>query len=83
MKRRILHFLMVVDMLIYQIITLGYASPLETMSAAAYRLEIEGRLTGKIFRPMIDLIFWFDPLHCYESYMNLKHLKYLPEAYKR
>lgn len=53
------------------------------MSAAAYRLEQEGRIAGKIFRPLIDALFWFDPLHCYVSYDNLKHLTYLPESYQR
>jgi hypothetical protein len=72
-----------VDQLLYSIITLGYASPIETMSAAAYRLEQEGRLVGKIFRPLIDCLFWFDPLHCHVSYMNLKQLTYLPDDYQR
>jgi hypothetical protein len=72
-----------VDQLLYSIITLGYASPIETMSAAAYRLEQEGKLTGKVFRPVIDTIFWFDPLHCFVSFDNLKNLAYLPENYKR
>jgi hypothetical protein len=72
-----------VDQLLYSIITLGYASPIETMSAAAYRLEQEGKLAGKVFRPLIDLVFWFDPLHCHVSWLNLKQLTYLPEGYQR
>jgi hypothetical protein len=81
--KRLLHFLICIDQLCYSLITLGYASPIETMSAAAYRLEQEGRIAGKIFRPLIDALFWFDPLHCYVSYDNLKHLTYLPESYQR
>ena len=44
----------------------GYAD--ETMSAAAWRLEQEGKLAGRIFRPLIDKIFWFDPQHCKTSF---------------
>lgn len=40
----------------------------ETMSAAAYRLELASRLQGRIFRPLIDALFFFDPQHCKRSY---------------
>lgn len=68
LKRRVLNVLIALDQLFYVFITLGNGDPDETMSAAAYRLELEGKLGGKIFRPLIDKIFWFDPHHCRTSY---------------
>ena len=68
MKRRILNILISIDQLLYVLITFGNGDPDETMSAAAYRLEQQNRLAGKLFRPIIDKIFWFDPMHCMKSY---------------
>lgn len=68
MKRRILNVLIAVDQLLYVLLTLGHGNPDETLSAAAWRLEKEGRLSGKVFRPIIDALFWFDPKHCQTSY---------------
>jgi hypothetical protein len=48
------------------------------MSSAAWRLEQKGKIQGKIFRPLIDWLFWFDPDHCktsYESEVNRNHFK--------
>lgn len=55
------------DKRFFRWLTLG-RSVNETMSAAAYRLELAGRLQGRIFRPLIDLIFFFDPEHCKKAY---------------
>lgn len=68
MKRRILNLLISIDQLIYVVVTLGDGSPDETMSSAAWRLEQDGRLAGKLFRPVIDTLFWFDKDHCQTSY---------------
>jgi len=38
------------------------------MSAAAWRLEQKGRWQGKLLRPLIDKLFWFDPDHCRTSH---------------
>lgn len=64
MKRRLLNILIALDQLIYVLITLGRGYPDETMSAAAWRLERKGHWAGRIFRPLIDRLFWFDPEHC-------------------
>lgn len=64
LRRRILNVLISIDQLCYVLITLGNGDPDETMSAAAYRLEQKGKLGGKIFRPVLDALFWFDPDHC-------------------
>jgi hypothetical protein len=68
MKQRILNLLIAIDQLIYVVITLGSGCPDETMSSAAWRLEQKGKIQGKIFRPLIDWLFWFDPDHCRTSY---------------
>jgi hypothetical protein len=68
MKQRILNLLIAIDQLIYVVITLGSGCPDETMSSAAWRLEQKGKIQGKIFRPLIDWLFWFDPDHCKTSY---------------
>lgn len=68
MKRRILNILIAFDQLIFVLITVGRGDPDETMSAAAWRLEQDGHIAGKLFRPLIDKLFWFDPRHCETSY---------------
>lgn len=69
LKRRVLNVLISVDQLFYVLITLGNGNPDETMSAAAYRLEQEGKLGGKIFRPVLDSLFYFiERDHCRLSY---------------
>lgn len=68
MKRRVLNVLIALDQFIYVLITLGNGDPDETMSAAAWRLERKGHWAGKVFRPLIDYLFWFDPMHCLKSY---------------
>lgn len=57
MKRRVLNLLIALDQLAYVLLTLGAGHPDETMSAAAWRTEQKGRLLGRLFRPLIDLLF--------------------------
>jgi len=40
----------------------------ETASSAAYRLELAGRWPGRLFRPLIDKLMFFDPDHCRKAY---------------
>lgn len=72
MKQRILNILLPIDMLAYMLMTLGSGAVGETMSGAAWRLEQAGRLQGRIFRPLIDTLFFFDPCHCAASYLGDK-----------
>lgn len=65
--RRLLNILIAIDQLIFCLITLGDSNPDETMSAAAWRLEKEGYWQGKLFRPLIDFIFFFQKDHCKKS----------------
>lgn len=58
----------------------GYAD--ETLSARAWRAEQSGKLFGKIFRPLIDAILFFDPNHCYTSHLAEKERQQLPDHYR-
>ncbi len=45
----------------------------ETMSAAAWSLESDGKFFGLLFRPAIDWVAWNvcrDPAHCQTSFAN-------------
>lgn len=82
MKSRILNLLISLDQFTFSLITLGNAAPDETMSAAAYRLEQEGKWQGKLFRPVIDKLFFFDDLHCKSSFESEINSNQLGETYK-
>jgi len=68
MKQRLINILISLDQFLFCIITIGSSHPDETASAAAYRLEKQGRLPGYIFRPLIDILFFFDLDHCEKAY---------------
>lgn len=82
MKQRVLNLLIALDQFLFCLVTLGHSSPDETMSACAWRLEREGRWQGRVFRPLIDFLFWFDPRHCAMSYVSEKQGKQLPREYQ-
>lgn len=82
MKQRVFNFLIATDQWVFCLLTLGGSMPDETMSAAAYRGELLGHLSGRIFRPLIDAIFWFDPDHCRESFRSEVDRRQLPQGYK-
>lgn len=82
MKRRFLNFLICVDQLLFSIVTLGHASPDETISAGLWRMELAGKRAGKLFRPVVDALFWFDPEHCRMSYESERMGSHLPKHYR-
>ena len=45
----------------------GYAD--ETLSSRAYRADRDGKVFGRIFRPFIDTLFFWQPRHCFQSYL--------------
>ena len=65
----ILNALIWLDIKLYWLICLGHVRPGETMSAAAYSLQLDGKLQGRIFVPVIDFLFklWQDD-HCRKAY---------------
>jgi hypothetical protein len=73
-----------IDQLLWVVLTLGKGYPDETISAAAWRMEQQGRLAGRILRPLIDVLFL--PLerdHCRLSYESELRGAHLPAAYRR
>ena len=75
LRQRILIALIAVDHLALVIITLGNCKRGETISAAAWSLEQNGKLAGRVFRPCIDWLFtWIERNHCYVSWMSEKHI---------
>ena len=76
---RLYNFLIAIDQMLMSIVSFGAAGPDETMSSASWRLEQQGKLGGKIFRPIIDWLFspWQKDhcKHAYESELARKHMK--------
>ncbi|GAB4112336.1 MAG: hypothetical protein Fur0019_18820 [Tibeticola sp.] len=71
MRRRLLNMLIALDQLLWVLTTLGNGAPDETISAAAYRMERQGKLAGRALRPLIDLLF--SPIereHCRKAYLS-------------
>lgn len=69
-KLRLLIIVVAIDCLLFAIITLGNCRRNETISAASYALEQQGKWQGKLFRPLIDKIL--SPLekdHCRMSWL--------------
>lgn len=81
LKQRIWNWLVSLDQFLFCCLMLGQSYPNETASAAAWRLENEGRWTGRIFRPLIDKLFFFDPDHCRTSYEALMAGKHMPPGF--
>ena len=82
MKRRFLNLLIAVDQLVWVLLTLGNGHPDETISAALWRLELEGKLVGRCFRPVVDLLFWFDHEHCYNAWRAEIMRVQVPTSYR-
>lgn len=83
MKRRLINVLIALDQLAWVLLTLGKGSPDETISAAAYRMEQQGKLAGRILRPLIDLLFRpIERDHCRLSYESEIAGSHLPDGYR-
>lgn len=78
LKQRILNWLIALDQFLFCTVCFGQSYPNESASAAAWRLEQDGHWAGRLFRPLIDAIFFLDPDHCKNSYTNLMAGKHMP-----
>lgn len=55
----------------------------ETLSARCYRAHRDGKIMGKLFMPLIDLLFfWQGPGHCKNAYINEFERKNYPDEYR-
>ena len=65
MKRRLLLLFCALDHLLLALFTLGNCKPYEQISSALWGLESDGKLMGKVFRPVVDFcLAWLEPDHC-------------------
>jgi len=71
---RILHILIALDVFIFALLTLGGSKRNETISAAAWSLEMDDKWQGKFFRPIIDFLFKpFQKDHCLKCWLEEHH----------
>ena len=82
MKRRLLNIAIAFDQLAWVLLTLGNGLPDETISAAAWRMESQGKLAGRIFRPVVDALFFFDQNHCMSAWQSERNKQQLPGVYR-
>ena len=83
MKQRLLNVLIAIDQLAWVVLTLGKGYPDETISAAAWRMEQQGKFAGRILRPLIDLLFLpFERDHCRLSFESECDGSQLPDDYR-
>lgn len=70
MKQRLLTILVALDVFAFALLTLGNCKRNETISAAAWSLELDGKWQGKLFRPLIDWIMSpIEPRHCLTAWL--------------
>ena len=81
MKQYLLNVAIAVDQTLN---ALRGGSPDETLSAAAWRTEQKGRWLGRVFRPLIDLVFaLFERDHCRKSFESERDGRHLPKEYQQ
>lgn len=80
MREYVLHVLIALDQLANAL--LGGAAD-ETLSARAYRTEQQGKVLGRVFRPVIDWLFIpFERDHCRKAYLAEFQKLQLPGSYR-
>ena len=62
--------------------TLTFGMADETLSSRAFRADVKGRIFGRIFRPLIDALFFFDKDHCMKSFINEVQRRHLPKHFQ-
>jgi hypothetical protein len=84
MRQRLLNIFIAIDQLLWVVLTLGKGMPDETISAASWRMEQQGKLAGRVLRPIIDAVFRpFERDHCRLSYESEIMGSQLPVDYRR
>lgn len=78
-KNYALHNLLAIDQLFNTILG-GYAD--ETLSSRAWRSYAKNKIFGLIFRPTIDLLFFFENDHCYNAYISELRRKQMPSEFQ-
>jgi hypothetical protein len=83
MRQRLLNIAIALDQLMWVVLTLGNGMPDETISAAAYRMERQGKLAGRVLRPLLDALFLpLEREHCRLSFESEIQGRQLPDVYQ-
>ena len=76
MSKRILMILVTLDCLALSILKFGNHYRGATISAACWELEQQGKRRGRVFRPLIDLLFRpIEPDHCASEWLQETYLR--------
>lgn len=75
----LLHLLIAFDQLANALL-LG--APDETLSSRAYRADRDGKRFGRILRPLIDMLFFWQDRHCFQSYQAEVHRRQLSGSFR-
>lgn len=77
--------LVALDQLVNVLITPGQAGAWadETLSSRAWRMEQAGKPWGRVFRPLVDALFWWEPGHCQASFAAEREQRQLPPEARR
>lgn len=54
----------------------------ETLSARAFRADRDGKVFGRIFRPAIDWIFFWQDAHCRTAYEREQQRMHIAPEYR-
>lgn len=67
-----LQLLIAIDQLLNVLVTpfSGGAWADETLSSRAYRMDRDGKPWGRVTRPLIDTLFFFQDHHCEKAYLH-------------
>lgn len=65
----------------FNVLTGGYAD--ETLQSRAYRAWRGEKIFGKIFKPMIDCLLFFEKDHCRISYIAEINRRHLPPQFTK
>lgn len=85
LKQRALNVAIAIDQLAWTVVTLGAGHPDETISAALWRMETQGKLAGRLLRPLVDWLAWTffkDPDHCMRAFFSEYQKQQLPKEYQ-
>lgn len=52
--------------------------PDEALSSYVWRLEARGKLAGRLFRPIIDSLFFWEDRHCYHAMLSERRRYQVP-----
>lgn len=56
-------------------------APDETLSSRAYRADRDNKVFGRLFRPLIDVLFFWQDQHCHSAYMSEVHRRQYPKHF--